>query len=361
MRQLWKVVATDEVGRRLLSIVEAPDKAMALRVVEGMHFDLRLKPRIEVEASRVLVDGESLEVPVLPGMIISAGNVVQIEDEGLARTVILPPNPTMLEQLIPWFKKQPAPAASVRLDEAAIGLALARLAIRWGSYFAVIANRAKPTWAHAGEPVSHFGNQELARMNIEISANLDALYWLSRRSPQEFRHIIHASRLLPSPQASEDVLTCPPIVIPLESGVDALIASMIRDMQAVHPGWGKGLTASAWDKLVTPEVLAAFDINPSRRIMNQLALATWRSPMERFHGGQGVGQPLDVNRFTAEQLDSIEEHMAAAGNGFARTFAALSARKPAEVRQLLAPTTVQGEAGRKWSITEQTRAVILSG
>jgi hypothetical protein len=45
--------------------------------------------------------------------------------------------------------------------------------LRWGSYVAVLADKAKPVWAEAHSPeVSRICDSEMARINIEASAAL---------------------------------------------------------------------------------------------------------------------------------------------------------------------------------------------
>jgi hypothetical protein len=52
-------------------------------------------------------------------------------------------------------------------------IAATAVAIRWGSYFAVLADADKPEWSAIRSPVeSRIGDHEMARINIESSAAL---------------------------------------------------------------------------------------------------------------------------------------------------------------------------------------------
>ena len=87
-----------------------------------------------------------------------------------------------------------------------VAIATVALCIRWGSYFAVLANRDLPQWAAAFDPeVSCIGDGEMARINIEASAALSDWIDLMRADQPRFRKLVKAAvQLLPFPIAQLD-------------------------------------------------------------------------------------------------------------------------------------------------------------
>ena len=78
----------------------------------------------------------------------------------------------MYRQVAAYLETKPAPPEGnpKRADEARAAVAVC---LRWGSYFAVLADPARPPSPHvADEQVSRIDDGEMARMNVEISAAL---------------------------------------------------------------------------------------------------------------------------------------------------------------------------------------------
>src|SRR5947209_4221375 len=98
-----------------------------------------------------------------------------------------------------------APAKS-RLHFGEVAIATVAVCLRWGSYFAVLANHDLPQWTAAfDKEVSCIGDGEMARVNIEASAALASWIELMQADQQYFRKLVKAAvQLLPFPIAHLD-------------------------------------------------------------------------------------------------------------------------------------------------------------
>ena len=90
-----------------------------------------------------------------------------------------------------------APAKS-RLHFGEVAIAAVAVCLRWGSYFAALANHDLPQWAAAFDPaVSGIGDGEMARINIEASAALSDWIDLLQPLPGVGRHQFRQRQALP--------------------------------------------------------------------------------------------------------------------------------------------------------------------
>jgi hypothetical protein len=123
--------------------------------------------------------------------------------------LISPPQTAMYRQALSYLeeaaKDMKAPAKS-RLHFGEVAIATVAVCLRWGSYFAVLANHDLPQWAAAFDPeVSCIGDGEMTRINIEASAALAGWIDLMRADQQRFRKLVKAAvQLLPFPIAHLD-------------------------------------------------------------------------------------------------------------------------------------------------------------
>jgi hypothetical protein len=361
---LWKVFREAYGEDRLLTVLEADSATEALAKAQGMHFEMLRSRPTRAEEAVPLDPPRPLRIAVGKLLELDAGTLVCVANPDGDLRIVLAPARTLFEQVVDFLLKQPGPPATWQptlMDE---GAAAARLVFRWGSYFAVIGDAIKPEWTQ-GIPlgISRYNDYEQARMSIEISSNMEAIYHLKSQQPEKWRHLAYAARLLSKPKRTDDAARSVAIHTRLVGGEEAL---MRRTWKALgRPGLFDP-SFSARKRPVDPETLAAFDLNPVRRIMNVVALSTWRSPMEEYHGDSGGAipeprptLPLDQCRFTLKEMVGVERRMAEAGNGLMQTIEALHGRTEEELRLLLAEATIEGEAGSKWSITERTRNIIL--
>jgi hypothetical protein len=89
----------------------------------------------------------NLRIRVNDELALDAGTV---EDVGGAEWVIYPPRVTLLSQVLDYLRRKPdPPGAPTTVRVEGEGAAAAAIALRWGSYFAVLADSAKPLWNEA--------------------------------------------------------------------------------------------------------------------------------------------------------------------------------------------------------------------
>ncbi len=114
--------------------------------------------------------------------------------------LIHPPEPTMYDQVLRHlemisYKARIPPKSQLNFGE--IALATIAVCLRWGTYFAVLADRTKPIWPQTGqEEISMIGDEEMARINIEASAALAQWIEQMRADDSHFRKMVkHACNL----------------------------------------------------------------------------------------------------------------------------------------------------------------------
>jgi hypothetical protein len=99
---------------------------------------------------------------------------------------ITPPATPMFQQVVAYLEAKPVPrgGGARRADEVRFAVAVC---LRWGSYFAVPADSARPPSPNINnEQVSQFDDTEMARMNVEISTAL--AWWLTLYGSDDRRH-----------------------------------------------------------------------------------------------------------------------------------------------------------------------------
>ena len=135
----------------------------------------------------------------------------------------------MFQQVVEYLEAKPVPPGGNmrRADEARAAVAVC---LRWGSYFAVLADPSKPDAPNIDdEQVSQIADEEMARMNIEISAGV--AWWLTLAGSDDRRYwdlVARALAYLP---------TGPKAVSALQGG-DMLLASTMPEMAAeLHRQW----------------------------------------------------------------------------------------------------------------------------
>src|SRR5579864_8978352 len=110
-----------------------------------------------------------LQVRVNDELVLDAGTYEDLSmPQGLER-LIRPPVTTLFHQLLSYLRAMPdppkRPSGSMVGRE---GVAAAAVALRWGSYLAVLLDRDKPVWSEVKSAgTSRICDQEMARINIE--------------------------------------------------------------------------------------------------------------------------------------------------------------------------------------------------
>ncbi len=286
-----------------------------------------------------------LHVRVADDLLLDGGTWNLTEDQkGRPVARIIPPATPMFQQIIAYLEAKPVPpTGSVRrADEARAAVAVC---LRWGSYFDVLADPSRPDSPNIyNEQVSQIDDEEMARMNIEISAAL--AWWLTLSGSDDRRYSQLVDRALAY------LTTGPKAVSALQSG-DILLASSVPDLAAqVCRGWPA-------DRL--EQDMQTTTQHGIRVIANTITHIAWRNgPIENVHAGQYLGYGLNDRRVLPKAEKSIIRH---AQNGF---FSGLKAADflrydnvwppPAE-RVLPFLHGLVGPMG--WSCTELSRPVEL--
>src|SRR5207302_977026 len=110
--------------------------------------------------------------------------------------LIHPPEPTMYDQVLrhlEMISRETKIPPKTQLDFGEVALATITVCLRWGTYFAVLADRTKPIWPQTEQKeISMIGDEEMARINIEPSAalanGLINAYWRNKSGIED----IHA-------------------------------------------------------------------------------------------------------------------------------------------------------------------------
>jgi len=114
-----------------------------------------------------------LHVQVAEDFTLDGGTWHLTTDQHGAPTAhINPPAVPMFQQVVTYLEAKPVPLGGNmrRADEARAAVAVC---LRWGSYFAVLADPARPDARNIDDgQVSQIDDEEMARMNVEISAGV---------------------------------------------------------------------------------------------------------------------------------------------------------------------------------------------
>ena len=117
---------------------------------------------------------EQLRVRVNEELVLNAGMCEEAPGPDGPERIIRPPKTTLFHQVLAYLRGKPdpwkRPGGSMVGRE---GVAATALALRWGSYLAVLLDHDKPIWPAVESPgTSRISDGEMARINIEASAAL---------------------------------------------------------------------------------------------------------------------------------------------------------------------------------------------
>jgi hypothetical protein len=223
-----------------------------------------------------------VRVRVNAELVLDAGCCLDVHGPDGLLHVVEPPRTTLFRQVLGYLDEKPdpprPPSGSMIGRE---GVAAAAVALRWGSYLAVLLDREKPAWAEVDSPsTSRISDEEMARINIEASAALAEWIDLCRTDPGRRlyeRLVSRAVVYLPMPRKSAKLefttfaaLAQPEAAARLLELADSTKLERVRGDAARHP---------------------------SRLFGNALLNVAWRNgPVENIHAGQFRGYPLDQRR-----------------------------------------------------------------
>src|SRR5256885_6317619 len=240
-----------------------------------------------------------LTITVNEQLTIDAGYWQEcVEEDQTPYRLISPPQTAMYRQALSHVeeatKDMKAPAKS-RLHFGEVAIATVAVCLRWGSYFAVLANHDLPQWTAAFDPeVSGIGDGEMARINIEASAALSDWIDLMQADQQRFRKLVKvAVQLLPFPIAHLDGST---------------YYNRFRALGAINSTTGRRYLMEAFARDFGSEWLerekARVLVHPTRALANGILNEHWRngSGIEDIHaGGIAPPRPLMQCRLTKAQ------------------------------------------------------------
>ena len=117
---------------------------------------------------------DELWVRVNDELVLDAGTCEEVSGPRGPERLIRSPKTTLSQQVLAYLRAKPdpprRPSGSMVGRE---GVAATALALRWGSYLAVLLDRDKPVWPEVrSASTSRISDEEMARINIEASAAL---------------------------------------------------------------------------------------------------------------------------------------------------------------------------------------------
>lgn len=221
-------------------------------------------------------------------LVLDAGRVRPAQQDGEPGMVVEPPTTPLVVQIVEYLDGLPeAPGHNRPLG--LMGVALAALTVRFGSYYAVLADGRKPLWEGAKDPaVGRIRDSEMKRINLEASSALARLIVLWEADPDYFWSIARRA-------------------------VHYLPVTRKRSSPAAAGGFGwmlQGLAypaiRSALAERATPELLETRRKEAARRphrvVANTVLNGAWRNgPIEEIHAGRFAGNPLDHCRVSRRE------------------------------------------------------------
>jgi hypothetical protein len=282
-----------------------------------------------------------------------------VEEDQKPYRLVSPPPTTMYRQVLSYLEEvigdqKASPKSQLHFGE--VATATVAVCLRWGSYFAVLANRDLPQWTAAFDSeASCIGDGEMARINIEASAALSNWIDLVRTDQPHFRKLVKAAvQLLPFPIAQLDGST---------------YHNRFRAFSTINSANGRRYLMEAFARDFGSEWLerekARVLVNPTRSLANGILNEHWRngSGIEEIHAGStSPPRPLTQCRLTRAQEALLMQETAEL---FVPTLRALYyvVSKPSEEgwpEQAL-PYAIAFKPPADWSLDEQTREFALPG
>jgi hypothetical protein len=237
-----------------------------------------------------------LTVQVTGDLVIDAGSWEETGSGDEVCRVVHPPEQTMFEQLLDWIQRQTPvdgyPGISVQ-HEALVATALC---LRWGSYFAVLADADKPDMGPSSDQdlYGRITDAEMKRINIEASAALEQWLEILYTDYDRYLQLMWvAHRDLPLSHKN------------VGSGKeDHLMGRTIRSL--AHPELAATMTLNRSDDRYTDRVREAQE-HPTRVLANALINACWRNgPIESIHASTApLGYPLSRCRLTKRERQCV--------------------------------------------------------
>ncbi len=301
-----------------------------------------------------------LHVRVNESLILDAGKVEEIvADDGTPKRIIHAPRRTMFDQLVDYLEG-PAAAQMKRGARTWVQVearAAMALCIRWGSYFAVLADNNKPAAPIAhDENISLINNSEMYRINVEATAALGSLIDMMRDDYfGRYQNLVTQALQLPLPMQGRKAG---------EIDQDWLI---VRDAMALSSDpdneYTQGLLAQDYPWYIKQR--EAVQQHPARALANSMILNIWRNNgmIESVHAGSLAFLPLTQRRIlpqTERFLNTVARDRFR--DALYTIYGMTTERTESKWAEKVLPFCLHPLfAPSDWSLTEKTRDVTLSG
>jgi hypothetical protein len=195
----------------------------------------------------------------------------------------------MFAQVVEYLETKPVPqAACFRL--AAEARAAVTICMRLGSYFAVLTNPSLPFSPSVDDAsASHIHDDEMARMNIEISAAI--AWWFNLKGSDDKRYTGLVNRAITYPPLGRKTVAQSSQSSSLKSCASAYFAAELRH---------------AWPAALLEQDLRLAATHPIRLIANAVTLRAWRNgPIENIHAGRRAAYAMHERRMVARDEKAI--------------------------------------------------------
>lgn len=224
-----------------------------------------------------------IEIKVTDDLTLDAGAVEETADH----FTVHPPDTPMIDQLLKFLENKPYHYSGIQTRHMAVGFTA--LCVRWGSLATLMdattdLHPAIPGF-HKEQPAEHsfISNEEMKRLNIEISHNI---YRLVRFSREQGNHELWT--LLTK---ARDYLPMPHKQIQMNrQAVNEIYAGLATGAMIVakfENGEGGELLGSGSNGRSEPKLRQVAPENADRALANVLTCQAWRNTIiEEIHGGK---------------------------------------------------------------------------
>ncbi|HZU67018.1 MAG TPA: hypothetical protein VFA09_07035 [Ktedonobacteraceae bacterium] len=223
------------------------------------------------------------------------------EADGTRYRMVSPPEQTLFEQVLLYLETIAAQLPKPSLTRSTLSeqvRAMLSVCLRWGSYFAVLADESKPLWPMTNQQsISLIEDAEMARINIETSAALEQWLEMVRSDRERYFALVQAAKQLPLPLKR---ISVPPRK--RERLLEwAFFAECIRSL--APPQEREQLVASRGEAEWVEQIRSTVLAYPTRVLANGIINMCWRngSSVENLHAGAYAPHPLLQRRLSPQQ------------------------------------------------------------
>jgi hypothetical protein len=205
-----------------------------------------------------------LRVRVADDLILDAGSWHLAADQDQRPAAIIePPATPMIQQLVAYLEAKPAPPEGnpKRDDEARAATAVC---LRWGSYFALLADPVRPPSPSIDDEQASQIGDEMARTNVEILATLEWWFGLCRMNDRHYFDLA---------QRGVAYLPVGPRTIHPHLQAATLLACTMKDLAAE-------VRRTRWTGQIDQDLATAGN-HGIRVIANTVTLQAWRNGRSR--------------------------------------------------------------------------------